>query len=168
MFQYTPGRPSVARIRGRADAPKSSKKRTCEIESEGVARKRQRKATVADIPKGKSAPPPKKKQKVTNLTDPVLLLRERIRKYGLQSGSYVQIANNEGELWFMRVVNGNVLDPDGDDPALVSAIWCEANCIIRLSTRYNKPVQCEIKTIIDSGPMTKFKALIAKRNAHEK
>jgi hypothetical protein len=76
MFQYTPGRPSVARIRGRADAPKSSKKRTCEIESEGVARKRQRKATVADIPKGKSAPPPKKKQKVTNLTDPVLLLRE--------------------------------------------------------------------------------------------
>ena len=100
--------------------------------------------------------------------NPVLQLRERIRKNGLSSGTYVQIANEEGELWFMRVVKGNVIDPDGDDPAIASALWCEANCIIRLSKRYSKPIQCEIKTIIDAGPMTKFKALLARRNAHEK
>ena len=65
---------------------------------------------VADRRKGESVT--RKKRKVGDAADsvnPVLQLRERIRKNGLSSGTYVQIANDDRELWFMRVVNGNVV-----------------------------------------------------------
>ena len=118
---------------------------------------------VADVKKSTHAL--RKKQKVTSDSDPVLLLRERVRKYGLQSGTYVQIENREGELWFMRIVDGKVLDSEGDDPALAGALWCESNCVNRLSKTHTKPVPCEIRGILDTGSLSKFNALINARNS---
>jgi hypothetical protein len=133
-----PGRQKVDRLRGRADDKKGTHRHA------------------------------NKKQKVANDSDPVLLLRERVRKYGLQSGTYVQIENCEGELWFMRIVDGKVLDPEGDDPALAGALWCETNCVNRLSKTHNQPVPCEIRGILATGSLAKFNALINARNSRVK
>jgi hypothetical protein len=78
-------------------------------------------------------------------------------RHGLKAGTYVQIANSKGEKWFMRIVNGKVLDQDTDDPVLASAYWCETNDVTRLSTKFPKAEKCEIRGIIDAGGMTKFK-----------
>ena len=124
-----PGRPSISRIRGRADDPKGTSK------------------------------PLKKKQKREE-SNPVFVLRERIRTSGLASGSYVQIANHQNEKWFMRIVDGHVLDPDGDDPSLKSALWCEPNCVTRLSKTHTKHEPCEIRGIIDAGSLGKFEKML--------
>ena len=114
---------------------------------------------VADDRPGTSQPL-KKKQKPTE-ADPVLALRERIRKKGLPSGSYVQIVNRENEKWFMRIVDGHVLDADGDDPSLSSAIWCEPNSVTRLSKTHTRRVPCEIRGIMDAGSKGKFQKMLA-------
>jgi hypothetical protein len=91
--------------------------------------------------------------------DPVLKLRERIRKNGLASGSYVQIENRQNEKWFMRIDKGNVIDADGEDPSLESALWCKPNSVSELDPAY-RPQKCEIKTIMDAGSYTKFKKML--------
>ena len=126
-----PGRPSISRLRG-----------------------------VADDRPGTSQPL-KKKQKSTTEADPVLALRERIRKKGLPSGFYVQIVNHQNEKWFMRIVDGHVLDADGDDPSLSSALWCEPNSVTRLSKTHTLRVPCEIRGIMDAGPKVKFQKMLA-------
>jgi hypothetical protein len=126
------GRKKIDRLRGRADREKGASARAYK---------------------------PRKKSKVDE--DPVLKLRERIRKNGLPSGSYVQIENRQNEMWFMRIVKGNVIDADGDDPALEKALWCEPNSVCKLAKNY--PVQtCEIKTIMDAGTYGKFKEMLDK------
>ena len=89
--------------------------------------------------------------------DPVLQLRDRIVRHGLKSGDYVQIANDRGEKWFMRIVNGKVLFKNSDDPVLTSALWCETNDVTKLSSRFSAAETCEIRGIIDAGPISKFK-----------
>ena len=84
-----PGRQKVDRLRGAADREKGA--------SAGAYR-------------------PTKRKKVAEEGDPVLKLREHIRKHGLKSGSYVQIENRENEKWFMRIVKGHVIDANSDDP----------------------------------------------------
>ena len=91
--------------------------------------------------------------------DPVLKLREHIRRNGLASGSYVQIENRQNEKWFMRIHKGNVIDADGDDPSLESALWCKPNSVSELDPAY-RPQKCEIKTIMDAGSYTKFKRML--------
>jgi hypothetical protein len=88
--------------------------------------------------------------------DPVLKLREHIRKNGLAIGSYVQIEKRKKEKWFMRITKGNVIDADGDDPALESALWCKPD--FSTDTAYG-PQICEIKTIMAAGPYKKFKKM---------
>ena len=88
--------------------------------------------------------------------DAVLQLRERIREHGLKSGDYVQIANDTGQKWFMRIVNGEVLFKDTDNPALASALWCEENDVTKLSSVFTRAETCEIRCIIDAGPVSKF------------
>jgi hypothetical protein len=87
----------------------------------------------------------------------VLQLRDRIVRHGLKSGDYVQIANDRGENWFMRIVNGKVLFKNSDDPVLTSALWCETNDVTKLSSRFYTAETCEIRGIIDVGPMSKFR-----------
>jgi hypothetical protein len=126
------GRKQIDRLRGRADREKGASARAYK---------------------------PRKKSKVDE--DPVLKLRERIRENGLPSGSYVQIENRQNEMWFMRIVKGNVIDADGDDPALEKALWCEPNSVCKLAKNY--PAQtCEIKTIMDAGTYGKFKEMLDK------
>ena len=116
----------------------------------------------ADRQKGSSAgayKPRKKARDVDETEDPILKLRERIRKHGLPSGSYVQIENRQNEKWFMRIVKGNVIDAEGDDPALEQALWCEPNSVCKLAQNY--PAQkCEIASIMDAGTYSKFKNLL--------
>ena len=54
----------------------------------------------------------------------------------MNSGDYVQIANDKGEKWFMRILNGKVLRKNTDDPVLASALWCETNNVARLSSQF--------------------------------
>jgi hypothetical protein len=68
----------------------------------------------------------------------------------------------------MRIVDGKVLDSEGDDPALAGALWCETNCVNRLSKTHKKPVPCEIRGILDTGSLAKFNALIKTRNSCSK
>ena len=89
--------------------------------------------------------------------DRVLQLRDRILKHGLPSGHYVQIENNKNQRWFMRVTNGKVLRKDTDDPVLASALWCETGDVTKLSAAFTSAQECEIRSIIDSGPMYKFR-----------
>ncbi len=89
--------------------------------------------------------------------NPVLQLRDRIARHGLNSGDYVQIANDKGEKWFMRILNGKVLRKNTDDPVLASALWCETNNVARLSSQFTNAEPCEIRGIIDAGPMSKFR-----------
>ena len=91
--------------------------------------------------------------------DPVLKLREHIRRNGLASGSYVQIENRQNEKWFMRIHKGNVINADGDDPALESALWCKRNSVSELDPAYPRQ-QCEIKTIMAIGSYSKFKKML--------
>ena len=116
-----------------------------------------RKLGVADAAQGRG----KKRQRseAKGNCDPVLELRERIRKNGLASGSYVQIENRENEKWFMRIDKGNVIDADGDDPSLESALWCKPNSVSELDPAY-RAQKCEIKTIMDAGSYTKFKRML--------
>ena len=124
---------------------------------------------VADIAQGRGtghkrqkesgAAAPTKKQKRAE-SNPVLVLRERIRASGLASGTYVQIANHQNEKWFMRIVDGHVINPDGDDPSLKSALWCEPNCVTRLSKTHTKHEPCEIRGIIDAGSLGKFEKML--------
>jgi hypothetical protein len=130
-----PGRQKVDRLRGAADREKGA--------SAGAYR-------------------PTKRKKVPEDVDPVLILREHIRKHGLKSGSYVQIENRENEKWFMRIVKGHVIDANSDDPKLASALWCEPNNVSKLSKEYSAPQVCEIKTIIDAGTFGKFKQTLQK------
>ena len=88
--------------------------------------------------------------------DRVLQLRDRIFKHGLPSGHYVQIENDKHQRWFMRVTNGKVLHKDTDDPALASALWCETHDVTKLSAKFTTAQECEIRSIIDSGPMSEF------------
>jgi hypothetical protein len=92
--------------------------------------------------------------------DPVLQLRERIRANGLASGSYVQIENRQNEKWFMRIANGNVIDADGDNPALESAIWCKPNSVVLCAPTEYPRQKCEIKTITAAGTYSKFKKML--------
>ena len=115
----------------------------------------------SDRKKGESAHAykPRKRSKVDD--DPVLKLRDRILKHGLPSGSYVRIKNKQNEKWFMRIVKGNIIDADGDDPALEKALWCEQNSVCKLAKGY--PAQkCEIATIEDAGTYNKFKKMLEK------
>jgi hypothetical protein len=89
--------------------------------------------------------------------DVVLQLRDRIRRHGLQSGHYVQIENAKNEKWYMRVTDGKVLHRDTDDPVLAGALWCETNDVTKLSHAFPAAQTCEIRGIIDAGPMSKFK-----------
>ena len=93
--------------------------------------------------------------------DPVLNLREHIRKNGLPSGSYVQIENRQNEKWFMRIDKGNVINADGDNPALESALWCKRNSVSELDPAYPRQ-KCDIKTIMAIGPYSKFKKMLEK------
>jgi hypothetical protein len=128
-----PGRPNLDRIRG-----------------------------VADRQKGESS---HKKRKVGDtVVDPVLQLRERIRKKGLKSGTYVEVVSSDRrERWFMRIVDGRVLDENGDDPTLSKALWCEANSVNHLSHTHTTPVKCDIRSIIDAGSSAKFNASLQGR-----
>jgi len=123
----------------------------------GTGHKRQKESGAAVAG---TSQPLKKKQKRAE-SNPVLVLRERIRTSGLTSGSYVQIANHQNEKWFMRIVDGHVIDPDGDDPSLKSALWCEPNCVTRLSKTHTKHEPCEIRSIIDAGSLGKFEKMLA-------
>ncbi len=114
---------------------------------------------AADRDKGVSAHAYKPRKIRKKEEDPVLKLREHIRKNGLASGTYVQIENRENEKWFMRITKGNVIDADGDDPAIECALWCKPNCVSKLDTAYG-PQKCEIKTIMDAGPYVKFKNML--------
>jgi len=120
---------------------------------------------VADRDKGASAGAyrPTKRKKVAEDADPVLTLREHIRKHGLPNGSYVQIENRKNEKWFMRIVKGHVIDANSDDPKLASALWCEPNNVRKLSKEYSAPQLCEIKTITDAGTKDKFKRMLKKK-----
>lgn len=117
---------------------------------------------AGDRDKGTSARAykPTKKRKIADDDDPVLKLRERIRKHGLPSGFYVQIENRENEKWFMRIEKGHVIDANSDDPKLASALWCEPNSVSKLSKEYRAPQLCEIKTIMDAGTYGKFKRML--------
>ena len=57
----------------------------------------------------------------------------------------------------MRVTDGKVLRKDTDDPALARALWCETDDVTRLSATFTVPQECEIRSIIDSGPLSKFR-----------
>jgi hypothetical protein len=89
--------------------------------------------------------------------NPVLQLRDRILRKGLNSGDYVQIHNTKGEKWFMRILNGKVLGKNTEDPVLASALWCEPNNVAKLSVKFTNPETCEIRSIIDAGAMSKFR-----------
>ena len=128
------GRQKLDRFRGPADAPKRKRSEACD-RSQG---KRARNENEFD-------------------GNPVLQLRDRIARHGLKSGDYVQIANDTGEKWFMRILNGKVLRKNTDDPVLTSALWCETNDVTRLSSRFKYAETCDIRAIIDAGPMSKFK-----------
>jgi hypothetical protein len=127
-----PGRQKLDRTRGVADAPKRKRRDSGNCPKEKRARK--------DFG-----------------GDPVLQLRDRIVRHGLKSGDYVQIANDRDEKWFMRIVNGKVLLKNSDDPVLTSALWCETNDVTKLSSRFSAAETCEIRGIIDAGPISKFK-----------
>ncbi len=127
------GRQRLDRYRGAADEPK--RKRRDKPEDRG-GRKRAR----SDFD-----------------GNPVLQLRDRIVRHGLKSGVYVQIENKNNEKWYMRILNGKVLNKGTDDPVLASALWCETNDVSKLSTVFTHPEPCEIRTIIDSGTMSKFR-----------
>ena len=123
-----PGHPSLDRIRGVADRQKGEK--------------RYKKRKVGDT-----------------AANPVLQLRERICRKGLKSGTYVEVVSSDRrERWFMRIVDGGVLDKNGDDPALTKALWCEANSVHHLSKTHTTAVRCDIRSIIDAGPREKFNA----------
>jgi hypothetical protein len=128
-----PGRQKLDRTRGAADVPKRKRGDRTEDKS---GRKRARNEFGGN---------------------PVLQLRDRIVRHGLKSGDYVEIANDTGERWFMRIVNGKVLLKNSDDPVLASALWCETNDVARLSSQFTNAETCEIRGIIDAGPMSKFK-----------
>jgi hypothetical protein len=117
----------------------------------GTGQKRQKES-------GAAAPAPKRQKRSD---DPVLELRERIRKNGLPSGSYVQIENRQNEKWFMRIDKGNVINADGDNPALESALWCKRNSVSELDPAYPRQ-KCDIKTIMAIGPYSKFKKMLEK------
>ncbi len=132
-----PGRQKVDRPRGVADVPK-----------------RRRREKTEDRPEVKRA--------CSDFGgDRVLQLRDRIVRHGLKSGDYVQIANTTGEKWFMRIVNGNVLAKNTDDPVLASALWCATNDVTRFSSHFKFAQPCEIRGIIDAGPMSKFKEKVS-------
>ena len=84
---------------------------------------------------------------------------EGSREHGLPSGFYVQIENRENEKWFMRIDKGNVIDADGEDPSLESALWCKPNSVSELDPAY-RPQKCEIKTIMAIGSYSKFKKML--------
>jgi hypothetical protein len=128
-----PGRQKLDRTRGVADVPKRKRRERTEDRSGG------------------------KRARSNFGGDPVLQLRERIRKHGLKSGDYVQIANDSGQNWFMRIVNGEVLFKDTEDPAIASALWCEANNVKKLSSQFTSAQTCEIRGIVAAGPMSQFK-----------
>ncbi len=124
-----------------------------------------RKRGIADIGQGRGSKGQEKqnrsKRARTDLTDfggnVVLQLRDRIRRHGLQSGHYVQIENDQNEKWYMRVTDGKVLNRDTDDPVLAGALWCETNDVTKLSHDFSAAQTCEIRGIIDAGPMSKFR-----------
>jgi hypothetical protein len=127
-----PGRQRLDRTRVAADTPK-----------------RQQRDGAEDLSGGKRV-------RIIYGDDAVLQLRERIWEHGLKSGDYVQIANDSGQKWFMRIVNGEVLFKDTDNPALASALWCEENDVTKLSSVFTRAETCEIRCIIDAGPVSKF------------
>ena len=47
--------------------------------------------------------------------------------------------------------------PKPDDPAIASALWCEANNVKKLSSQFTSAQTCEIRGIIAAGPMSQFK-----------
>lgn len=98
--------------------------------------------------------------------NPVLQLRDRILRHGLNPRDYVQIQNDQNENWFMRIVDGKVLDEHTDDPVLASALWCESNDVTKLSAQFTTAEQCAIRGIIDSGPLSEFVARNAKSKRH--
>jgi hypothetical protein len=57
----------------------------------------------------------------------------------------------------MRVTDGKVLRRDTDDPVLAGALWCETNDVTKLSRAFSAAQTCEIRGIIDAGPMSKFR-----------
>ncbi len=126
-------------------------------QARGTGQKRQKESGSADT----AAPKRQKRSGAAQSLheDPVLRLREHIRKNGLPSGSYVQIENRQNEKWFMRIEKGNVIDADGDDPVLESALWCKTNNVRQLDPAYPRQ-KCEIKTIIAAGPYSKFKNML--------
>ena len=126
------------RVRGAADVPK--RKRRERIEDHSGKRDKRARVDVSDFG-----------------GDPVLQLRDRILRKGLNSGDYVQIHNTKGEKWFMRILNGKVLGKNTEDPVLASALWCEPNNVAKLSVKFTNPETCEIRSIIDAGDMSKFR-----------
>ena len=133
-----PGRKKLDRVRGAADVPK--RKRRERIEDHSGKRDKRARVDVSDFG-----------------GDPVLQLRDRILRKGLKSGDYVQIHNSKGEKWFMRIVNGKVLEKNTADPVLASALWCEPNDVTKLSAKFKTAETCEIRSIIDAGDMSKFR-----------
>jgi len=134
-----PGHPSLDRLRGPADLRKGEKRKK---------RKTCEAASAAE-------------------SDPVLQLRERIRKKGLTSGQYVEVVGQRRERWFMRIVDGRVLDKKGDDPCLAKALWCDANSV-NLSRTHTMPVQCPIRSIIDTASRSKFNTVLTTQQSQSR
>jgi hypothetical protein len=123
--------------------------------------KRTRQKSGAAAPTGTQTGNKRQRSGAASLhADPVLQLRERIRANGLASGTYVQIENLQNEKWFMRIANGNVIDADGDNPALESALWCKPNSVVLCAPTEYPRQKCEIKTIMAAGPYSKFKKML--------
>ncbi len=147
-----PGRQTLDRTRVVADTPKRQQRDRTEDLS-GGKRVSEGLSGGKRVSEGLSG---EKRVRIIYGDDAVLQLRERIREHGLKSGEYVQIANDSGQKWFMRIVNGEVVFKDTDDPALASALWCEENDVTKLSSIFTKAETCEIRCIIDAGPISKF------------
>ena len=142
LLQPPPCRPSYARFRERDHGQPHSRPESSSRHTAGGKR-------AVDLSGGERA-------RGIFIYSAVLQLRERIREHGLKSGDYVQIANDTGQKWFMRIVNGEVLFKDTDDPAIASALWCEENDVTKLSSIFTKAQTIAIRCIIDAGPISKF------------
>jgi hypothetical protein len=151
---HAAGRPSVARIRGRADAPKSSKKRTCESASEVVVRKRQRRASEA-------AEPPKDSLPMDWLTVGLesSKARNHLRKMPKATEGWVvevypdKESKKRGERWFTTIVDGSVSGSSGAK-TIKACRWLMTNSVSKVATKYAEPVSIEIKSVKAYGPRT--------------
>ena len=61
-------------------------------------------------------------------------------------------------MWFMKVLNGDVIDEDGE-PALAKAAWCKPNSVDELDPRYTQQ-SIRIKHIQDAGSVRRFRKIL--------